>query len=786
MSIWKKTASLGIFRRKTFWLLAALEAVLLVTGILGLFGRNKVYEYGQEDMNADYGYQIDESLGQSGVVMSFPDIALPRGTYQVYLQYSTDTDMKNLCTVTDDTASYKSLLTNGEHLYAGLNQTDFAMWLMEGSPGLKVNVEYGGEGSLAVTGLVIRETGALARIWLFWVICGSLLVNVIYGYVIYDREYKVLNRNKNVIFGLGLVILFSSLPLFVDYMISSGDLIYHLMRVEAIKDGLLSGQFPVRIGPEWQSGYGYASSVFYGETLLYVPALLRIIGFTVQSSYRIFMFFINAATALIAYFSFRRIFKDQYIGLFCSMLYTLSVYRIYKTYCAGSLGETFGVLFLPLLVYGFYRVFTQDVEEGDYGRGWIPLTIGFTGLIQSHLLTCELVGGFTVVLCLILWKKVFRRQTFLVLAKTVVYSALLSAWFLVPFMDYMFTGDFVIQHVFARTIQERGLFPAHLLLGFFIRGGNVYLEENGMVNSDPQGIGIVLAAALLFWGCLLFFCKTGKLEKEEIGLGKICGAFSLIAMVMSLSLFPWDKIQALSPITATLVSSLQFPNRCLTIANVGLTAVAGVVARWTMLKSGECGNGKAVQGVYFAGMTVLLVCGSIYLLNDTLYTTPFLRLYNGEGMGNGYISGGEYLPYGADASRFTYRAPLAEENITVEGYEKRALGEDVTCYNHSGRDGVLDLPLLYYKGYQAFDLETGERMNVYPGNNFDVSVTVPAGYSGTIRTQFKSPWYWRAGEAVSAAVFVLMAAYYLYRRRKKEKACDGRKGFYGGRKETEY
>ena len=43
---------------------------------------------------------------------------------------------------------------------------------------------------------------------------------------------------------------------------------------------------------------------------------------------------------------------------------------------------------------------------------------------------------------------------------------------------------------------------------------------------------------------------------------------ALAAMLLSLSLFPWDKIQFLNDITETLVSSIQFPNRFLTIANV--------------------------------------------------------------------------------------------------------------------------------------------------------------------------------------------------------------------------
>ena len=73
--------------------------------------------------------------------------------------------------------------------------------------------------------------------------------------------------------------------------------------------------------------------------------------------------------------------------------------------------------------------------------------MAFTGLVQSHLLTGEQVGAFTILLCLLLIKKVFRKETFCSLAKTVIYSVLLSAWFLVPFGDYMLRGDFMIQHV---------------------------------------------------------------------------------------------------------------------------------------------------------------------------------------------------------------------------------------------------------------------------------------------------------------------------------------------------
>ena len=160
----------------------------------------------------------------------------------------------------------------------------------------------------------------------------------------YDREYSLSVSQKGIHFGLALLLLFSSLPLLQDTMLSSGDLGYHMLRMMGIKDGILAGQFPVRIAPKWQQGYGYASSIFYGETLLYVGALFRLIGFSFITSYRLFLLFINALTILVAYYSFRKIFEDRNIGLLCTVLYTLSVYRLSKTYICGSLGETFGCL----------------------------------------------------------------------------------------------------------------------------------------------------------------------------------------------------------------------------------------------------------------------------------------------------------------------------------------------------------------------------------------------------------------------------------------------------------
>ncbi len=761
-------------KKKTAVLLLVLEALLILAGAAGLFGKDAVYEFGPEQAQLNVGtvledgtFWLDSSFGQGGNVVDFPGISLPAGVYRISLRYRTDTDMVNMCMVTDEKAAYRTLLTNGCHLFQGLRETDYCVWLLKDTESLSVHAQYGGSGSLTVEGLTIRETNALARIFLFLFVILCFLVNTVWLFSQYDRAYGVETGKKNVLFGLALITVFASLPLMTDYLTGGGDLIYHLMRIEGIKDGILAGQFPVRIAPKWQFGYGYASSVFYGETVLYLAAFLRLIGFTVTTSYQIFLFLVNAATAVISYLCFRKLFQNRYVGLLCSALYTLSLYRLYKTYCSGSLGETMAMLFLPLLLYGFYRVFTQDIGEESYRRSWIPLTIGFTGILQSHFLTCELVGGFVILFCVILWKRVLRRKTFLVLAKTVIYSGLLSAWFLVPFLDYMLRGDFVIQHVSARTIQDRGLYPAHHLLSFFGRGGSVDFAGNGMYQSDPASIGAPLLAVLVIWLYLWLQKRRQGISRELLSLGRICAWFGMAAIVMSLSSFPWNQVQLLNGVAATLVSSLQFPNRFLTIASLLLTALAGVIAKIFIEK-----EKRWVPGAYFGGLMILLFCSSIYLLNDLLFVSAPTRLYNGEDMGVAYVAGGEYLPYGTDASLFTYHDPMGN-GVEVSEYRRDRGGMEMVCRNTGDQVGTVELALLYYRGYQARDLQTGEMIPILDGINHSVTLVVPAGYTGRVRVSFVSPWFWRAAEGVSVSVFCALFLLTTFEKRREKRSKRG-------------
>ena len=424
-----------------------------------LFRQNAVYTCEPQSFSA-----TEEGGSASGVM------ALPRGVYRVELRYACQGNMQNFANMVE-IGERGALRSSGEHLSGGLGYTSFEIWVRERTE-VRLEISAGSE-SLEILGLSIYQTdGDVTRILtealaLFLLADAGILLGR------RAREGEKPGRTgqwAETFAGVLLITMAASIPVFVGYVYPGSDVTYHLLRIDNLKDGLLSGQFPVRIDPSWLWGHGYASSVCYGETLLYIPALMRLLGFTLQESYMTFLFLLNLGTCLVSFFCFRGIFRSRRLGLLCSAVYTLSIYRLYKMYSWSALGEAQAMLWLPLILYAVYRLLAEETGEAGYGKRWIPLAVGFSGIIQCHVLTCELTVFFLAVVCVVFWKRLFRKETLLAFWKGVLGTCALSAWFVVPFLEYTLGVDMVIRHVSARTIQQEGLYPANLMFDFFHRG----------------------------------------------------------------------------------------------------------------------------------------------------------------------------------------------------------------------------------------------------------------------------------------------------------------------------
>ena len=152
----------------------------------------------------------------------------------------------------------------------------------------------------------------------------------------------------------------------------------------------------MKLHPLWANGHGYAVGIFYGDAFLYFPAFLRLLGFSIQSAYKMFVALINLGTILCSYYAFRKMFSSKKSGLIGCIAYTLAPYRLMDLYTRASVGEYTAMMVLPLILCGFYMIFHYSKEK-FWWKASLLTAFGLTGLIQSHVLS-GLMVGFVIIL----------------------------------------------------------------------------------------------------------------------------------------------------------------------------------------------------------------------------------------------------------------------------------------------------------------------------------------------------------------------------------------------------
>ena len=752
---------LGFFKKRWVRILLIAECVLVLLSICNLFGHHR-----ETEVQVPLIAQADGEQYPEGVRMETDPFFLAKGSFRVEIGYSTDTDFANRSSVRSESLGERYVGTNGAVLFAGTHQIGYDLWLYRDAPDLQVFMDLT-TGSCSFERVEIKENNRLQRMILFQIMIAILIIDLVIGFLWASRENLIGRKQRIVGLGLALISLISVSPALTDYTVTGADLVFHLMRIEGIKDSLAAGTFPVRISPEWQQGYGYASPIFYGETLLYVGGLLRLIGFPVSIAYKIDVLILSVATVLISYRCFYKMIREEFPALLACGLYSCSVYRVFKLFISGAVGEMLAMLIMPIVIYGFWKLLSTPKAEKVSGTAYVPIAVSLALLVQTHLLSGEMSGLFIIITCICMVKTVFRPQVFRELVKAAVGAVFLSAWFLVPMVDFLTSDDLVIENVSARTIQFRGLLPAHLLTVFFRNGQHAFISESGLYDTQAVGIGstltLVLVVFLLFW----VFGKMNLFESTDRKTCKVLTAFGTVTAIMSLSLFPWDAIQNMGGILKTLVSSLQFPNRWLMLTTLFTSLLAGY-----LMKALEKRDNKAGLKGYLITLAVLFACSNLFLYEDFIYSRNGARIYNSQGMGTGYISGAEYLPYGADAGAFVPHDPRSDQPVEITDYTKGSLGGSANVVNTSGNEAKLSFPLLYYKGYKAFSGTDGSELPVGRNEQFEVAVTIPENFAGTVTVRYVPPIYWRASEIVSLITLILIILQVRVKRKEHEKVLE--------------
>ncbi len=706
------------------------------------------------------GTRMGEQSSQE-VLRSVP-FALPHGMYEVVVSYESIFGKESTCE--DYTGSVQ--ITSQKHR-AGFQCSEILLqdiktsmtdrlWVrsFNGVKDLEVHVLFSGVGELRLSAIEIKELSLWRFVCLFGWILLFAVADVGYRYFFTRNNYA----NKQIVIVLGLTIFFSSLPLFMDFLYWGHDMDFHTARIWSLAEGIKNGHWIVPIQTEMVNGYGYATPLFYSQLFLYIPALIYCLGAPLQVSYQIYAILINAASCLICFYCIKELFRNKRFALFGAILYTLSAYRLADVYTRASVGEYTAMAFLPLVLYGFARVYMTEEKKITW-RDYMPIVIGLTGIIRCHILTCELTALCILLFCLLTIKKTFQPQRFLALVRAALITFAVNAAFLIPFLSSM-TMNLNVKANQVNQIQEQGTYLVQAL-GLFMTatGGSV----KGTLDEMPMSVGFSLIIGI---GILLYCCAKRydwEIERDKmLRFGTYCAGFAVLSILFSLRFMPWDSIRNISGIIAKMLCMIQYPWRYYAFATV-----FGVFAAVTGVK---------VISEYKGSVTVKLCCG-IMLLFTMLNAGMFFRDFANEaktitvyGAMPTEIGYGEYLPTGTVIEELKVRKVVTDEtSVMVSGYQYIDGVTTFSCKNESKEEKVVEIPLLNYDHYHAYDKNSGQEFPIRNGHNNYVNIVISPQYEGEIEIRYVIPFLWKVGyllSTVSVIGVIAIAGIARWKRRK--------------------
>lgn len=494
-----------------------------------------------------------------------------------------------------------------------------------------------------------------------------------------------------ILFSIFCIVL-AAYPLFSGMVASANgsELDYNLLRIESIKNGLADGVFPVRINAEFFDGYGYGASLMEPDLFLYIPAVLRLLGFDLNFSYNIFLLACVCVTFAVVYGCGKHLARSRYVGLLAAVLTVLSQYYANVLYYRAALGEVLAFLFIPLVVWGVHDLLQEDFRHPHL------LFIGYVGLYFSHIVLFLITVVISVVYCLIFLRRFIKKprcvgRLLLVYALTALIT--MCSW--LPILEQFGSTEFWIPWLNMDRITAS--------VGSLLSLSQNYAE-------GEYGIP-ALGAVLLILCVARLFVRPNRGNAPLLGKADKLLVLGVLCIWVASRYFPiniWWMIDGLGRPTTVFVG--------VTI----LLAFAAAILLHIKI-SGRRARSAALFGVMSLCACILLIQSAITPLQyakrtddyflDSYYTYPVKQT--------------SIFPMGTEYSDFDHAGQILFEDGSLQPYTEKentqiifdckaiqpgqTQASEQTEQPEVSYHTYADVPLLYYDGYAAeFTDQNGE------------------------------------------------------------------------------
>ena len=593
---------------------------------------------------------------------------------------------------------------------------------------------------------VYSEKGHTLAVFLFSAVILFALGDILIFMLMFRREYVRRFIEKNGVFLTVLVftVLICSIPIMCRGILEGDDKEFHLMRIQGLADGLRSGYFPVKIQPGWYNDFTYPVGVYYGQILLYPSAILRMIGFPLSFTYKVWLYIINILTFGVTYFVCRKITDDENMSLALTVFYMLSLYRLVNMYKRCAIGEAQAMIFLPLFILGFAALYDRLNTKDD--NAWIYLTVATTGIINSHTITTFLAIFMTVIFVLLNLKKTFTKDTMIQYGRFLGMTVLLNLFYLVPFFDYLVHYSKKVDSEAGKKMAAKAAYlPQIFSQAYSVTGHNGNFTANGDM---PLSIGV--SALLILTAFIILYVKHKVLKNKKTMIDMLI--LFLISVVMSTSIFPYNQLEYHYEKIYGILQKIQYPWRFLGFASVFIFFIFII----TVMLIGDS-YGKKVMWLYVSAILLVTCWQSSEMMNRIVNENPAFDIYS---IINPYWTGGEYLPSNTDVEQLGYTDVLTSDpSVIVSNMVRDGVDITVDVVNGTQDVGYVQLPLLCYPYYRTVDGE-GHELETIPGDYRKLCFGVPAGFNGKVHTYFREPVWWRLSEIISLVTLLFMVRYF--------------------------
>lgn len=689
---------------------------------------------------------LRESVAVNGVVASTPQYVMNRGTYTFTLEYAAE-----------EADSVLELWEQGRKLAAWpmdplRSKMTEEFTLSKDAKQMQLQVNYSGKGALTIKKLSLMPRTLFYTDTYFFLLIFFLCSLAVWKYWTGDGKKRLTQEqlvDYSVILGVALL---ATTPMMQTFLYNGDDLCFHLARLEGLKDGILDGQIPVNIQPEGLGGNGYLNAM-YPYLFLYIGAFLRICRVSLGLSYKVLIFLANLGSAVCAYAAVRSMCRSRRSIILGVVIYTLMPYRFTNIFSRGDLGETLALVFWPLLIAGLYHVI---MGERKY---WYFLVIGFSGILQSHILSAAYAAAFCVVTALVWCVKILRERRYVQILKAVGVTILLNIWYLVPFVYYYFKEDLSTEVLRWSGYFEQSINPSN------------FTQTLSLYNKQYFSFGLALLGCVGI-GVIFLLCERDRKKTERDGFLLYLLVLGVMLAFMTTGYFP-SRAMLANSLFHNIATMMQFPWRFLGPASACFLFV-GVIGL------SESQILKPHRNQLFALLVGLNLLVIVSVPSDNSHM-PYANAQSVASKGHeskmasniGLFYAFEWRIEGAGDDEMALSVVTSDiEHVTVKDFRKKGT-KAVLVYTADAEGAYIEIPIQGYLGYRAYD-ENGDRVTIERGLGARMRFTVKGdGMEHQINIRYGPvPAFVLANlvTALTIAAFVLQT----WKRRRKSASEEGR------------